>query len=226
MELLLYKAKLAERAECYRDMTKIVKDLIEKLGSSEASVDIRNLVSVAYKNHVAEIRTSCRLLKQIEEKEQEKGLIHGAACVTEYREEIEKDLIKTCHEAIHLADKMLETCSDVQSKTFLLKMKADYNRYIAELPTYCRQVALNNAQKFYDEAMKAGLPNEHHVMLGVLLNKAIFYYEVLNKKSDAIAILKDIMVGSPMSTDGNKRNLPVIMNLIDDNLRLWEAGQQ
>lgn len=223
MEQLLFKVKLAERAERFEEMTELVKKIVAKSGPNEVSSDVRNLVSVAYKNRVSEIRTSWRLLSQIEQKEQAKGLVHGAACVKQYREEIEDQIIRKCDEAIELATQMLGKCSDNQATTFLLRMKADYNRYIAELSTPRKTAAIEGARRFYEEALKTGLSPKHHVMLGVSLNKAIFYYEVLDKKSEAIEILQGLVTQSDLPSDGNKRNLSIMMNLIDDNLRFWQA---
>lgn len=224
MEHLLFKAKLAERAERYEEMTLLMNTVIDQLRNSEASEDIRNLVSVAYKNRVSEIRTSRRLLGRIEDIESAKGMHHGAMCVQEYRQQIEAEIIAKCDEAIKLASRMLENCSDVQGRTFLLKMKADYNRYIAELQTPRKDRAAEDAQKFYEDALNAGLSPEHHIMLGVALNKAIFFYEVLGKTSSAIELLETLL-GRPGINGGDESNSSLIMNLIDDNLRLWQAGR-
>lgn len=222
---ILFRAKLAERAERYEEMTQLMKQAIEK-GSRGDAADIRNLLSVAYKNCLAEKRTAWRLLFQIGKKELAKGLHHGAQCVADYRKEIEKEICSKCDEGIGLADRLLSNSSDAQERAFLTKLKADYNRYIADLPTERQERATQAASKFYDEALSVGLPANHHVVLATMLNKAIFYYEVLDKRSQAIAILEEASRQSEPVSETNRRNASVIATLISDNLDLWRAGQR
>lgn len=56
MEDLVYRAKLAEQAERYQDMVRIMKDVVHH--ASELSIDQRNLFSVGYKNVVGVRRTA------------------------------------------------------------------------------------------------------------------------------------------------------------------------
>ena len=61
----ILRAKLAEQAERYEDMTKAMKTVAES-SSEELTVEERNLLSVAYRNVIGARRASYRILNQIE----------------------------------------------------------------------------------------------------------------------------------------------------------------
>lgn len=60
MEDLVYRAKLSEQAERYEDMIKIMKNVIAD--SRTMTVEVRNLLSVGYKNIVGLRRNALRTL--------------------------------------------------------------------------------------------------------------------------------------------------------------------
>lgn len=62
------------------------------------SEEERNLLSVAYKNVVGSRRSSWRVIKSMEEKQGDSE--ERAKLAKEYREVIEKELNKICHEVL------------------------------------------------------------------------------------------------------------------------------
>ncbi len=91
LKRLMEKAKLAEQAERYDDMAKVMKELVEERprpSDVKEESDQRNLLSVAYKNVVGARRSSWRVISSIEMKldESKKEL------ASKYREQIEGEL--------------------------------------------------------------------------------------------------------------------------------------
>lgn len=94
-EELVQKAKLAEQAERYDDMSSIMKTVTEQ--GSTLSIEDRNLLSVAYKNVVGARRSSWRVVSNIEQKtENDRSL----SMVKEYKEKIEGELNTICGEVL------------------------------------------------------------------------------------------------------------------------------
>lgn len=87
-EELVQKAKLAEQAERYDDMTVSMKRVTES--GTELTNEERNLLSVAYKNVIGTRRSAWRVISSIEVKTE--GQERKQALAREYREAIEKEL--------------------------------------------------------------------------------------------------------------------------------------
>lgn len=62
-QVCLCIAKLAEQADCYQSMSKAMQVHTKAVGSSELGNEERNLLSVAYKNVVGDLRTSVRTVQ-------------------------------------------------------------------------------------------------------------------------------------------------------------------
>lgn|SRR6218665_276710 len=87
-EELVQRAKLAEQAERYDDMTQMMKKVTEM--APELSNEERNLLSVAYKNVIGARRSAWRVISSIEMKTE--GQERKQSMAKEYRETIEKEL--------------------------------------------------------------------------------------------------------------------------------------
>lgn len=99
------RAKLAEQAERYDDMAKMMKKVTEAGG--KLSSEERNLLSVAYKNVVGSRRSSWRVISSIEQKMQQdtSEAKHEAneakqRMSKEYKETITKELVQICQEVL------------------------------------------------------------------------------------------------------------------------------
>lgn len=189
MEELIYKAKLAEQAERSEEMVRIVKQIIDRSDSVDA--EKRNLLSVAYKTVVSNRRSAWRQISQIEMKEESRGNPRRVQLARALREKIEEELNHYCGEVCRIADQLLESKErSEEGRVFLLKLKGDYYRYLAEFQTAPNnvekygQTSADNAQRSYqaaiDEATKSNLPPTNPTRLGLALNFSVFYYEVRN----------------------------------------------
>lgn len=244
-EELVILARLSEQAERYEDMMKGMKELAmlgEPLSSEE-----RNLFSVAYKNVVGARRSAWRVLVSIKQREEdragagseakEKSHDHErkAKQADEYINLISKEIGDICKEVVDLVDNYLlkQIEDDNESKTFYLKMKGDYYRYVAEVQDSEEQTensekageAYEAAYKICRESMEAA----HPIRLGLALNYSVFYYEIKVQHEAACEIAKKafdealgVMQGKP---DEKFKDSSLIMQLLRDNLSLWTASE-
>jgi len=229
-EQLVYKAKLAEQAERYDEMSDFMKAVAEM--GEDLSVEERNLLSVAYKNAVGARRASWRIISSVEHKQQSKNNTANVALAAEYRQKVETELNKICNVILSLLDDHLITsAAAAESRVFYHKMRGDYYRYIAEftdegkrdVPT---QKALNAYEKA-TEVAKADLSSTHPIRLGLALNFSVFFYEIMNEPTKACAMAQSAFDDAIGELDDvaeeSYRDSTLIMQLLRDNLTLWTS---
>jgi 14-3-3 protein epsilon len=226
----VFMARLAEQAERYEDMVEYMKR-VATMGK-ELSSEERNLLSVAYKNSVGARRSAFRAAQSQENKEASTGSHSAAAWNKEYQDQVEKELNASCQDVLTiLAQNLIPTSSNSESKVFYLKMKGDYHRYLAEFSHGDkREAASNDAHDSYKQASEialADLAPTHPIRLGLALNFSVFFYEVLNSPEKACLLAKAafddaISVMEHLDEDQYKDSA-TIMQLLRDNLTLWNS---
>lgn len=228
---LVQRAKLAEQAERYDDMSQAMKQVTET--GVELSNEERNLLSVAYKNVVGARRSSWRVISSIEQKTE--GSERKQQMAREYRGKVEKELIEICDEVLALLDKyLISKASNADSKVFYLKMKGDYYRYLAEVATGDQKnKVVEESQKAYQEAFdisKSKMQPTHPIRLGLALNFSVFYYEILNSPDKACQLAKqafdDAIAELDTLNEDSYKDSTLIMQLLRDNLTLWTSDTQ
>lgn len=222
------RAKLAEQAERYDDMSNAMKKVTES--NNELTNEERNLLSVAYKNVVGARRSSWRVISSIEQKTE--GSERKQQMAKDYREKIEKELKDICHEVLTLLDKFLiAKATTAESKVFYLKMKGDYYRYLAEVAIgEERQKVIDESQRAYNDAFeiaKQQMQPTHPIRLGLALNFSVFYYEILNAPDRACHLAKqafdDAIAELDTLNEDSYKDSTLIMQLLRDNLTLWTS---
>jgi len=222
-------AGVAETAERYDDMRQILKILVtKKVAEKQAiSIDERNLLSVAYKNVVGSKRQSWRTITQ--------GVFEviSPEYLQKYREVLEAELEDVCKEAINLLDMMTasETEMETENKVFLLKMSADYYRYLAEFKDDLQN--RENAEKYYKKAFDLAikeLPETHPTRLGLALNYSVCCFEIMKKQELACTIAKEAFDSAieklDTLSDSSYKDSTLIMQLLRDNLTLWSVSEE
>lgn len=231
---LVTKAKVAERAERYKDMLEYVTQMANK---SETALDTeqRNLLSVACKNVVGGCRAAWRALGDYESSvtdDAEKAIVDG------YRKTVVKaDLRKVCNDTITIVDSLVTKCAESKGedadagRVFFLKMKGDYYRYLSETELEQRtSEPAKAADAAYQAAMEAAsaLPPTNPIRLGVVLNYSVFHYEILDNSEKAQQLATDAFNGAISELDSlgdeEYKDATLIMQLIRDNLTLWSPG--
>ena len=114
-ETLIILAKWAESAERYDDMAEYMKEVTTQ--AKELSQEVRNLLSVAYKNVVGARRSSWRVLSSIEGKVKDDA--KKATQATTYKKKIEDELTDLCNTVLKLLDEyLIANATEDESKVF------------------------------------------------------------------------------------------------------------
>ena len=231
----IYLAMLAEQCERYKDMIEILENLINKK-KEEINSEEKNLISIAYKNYISEIRNSINIIISYENKELLKEKSFYLDYIKEYKEKIIKELeiecIKICNSIENIIKPKLET---KELKVFFGKLKGDYYRYIAEntegeIKNKYSNLSLNTYKESLIEAENLNYKNSNK--LGLLLNLSVFYYEVnfnfneeLNLAKDTLNKVKNALNGLDEDNEEFKDSIS-ILNLLNDNIKLWEMENE
>jgi 14-3-3 protein epsilon len=148
---------------------------------------------------------------------------------------IEKELEQICSSILYLLDNyLIPTAFLEETKVFYLKMKGDYHRYLAEFKTgiQMRQAAEVTliAYTAAENIAKLSLDSTHPIRLGLYLNLAVFYYEILNDPEQACSLAKtafdDAIAELDTLSEESYKDSTLIMQLLRDNLTLWTSDNQ
>ena len=229
----VYMAMLAEQCNRFEEMTEFLEDML-KGRDKDLNSDERNLLSIAYKNSLTSRRTALRTVIAYENKEKKKENSPFLAYIQEYRKKIEDELTKMCNNVLSTIDShLLKRAEDAEAKVFYLKMKGDYNRYIAEYAQGdLKDKVSKEALSAYDLATQdsKNLSAINPISLGLALNFSVFYYEVMGDHEKACSIAKDVLevankeisaIEDPDENDSTRDALSII-NLLRENLDMWK----
>jgi len=226
---LLDLIRVAETAERYEDMCRMVSQLVtmKSAKGEDLDVDERNLLSVAFKNVVGAKRASWRTLAGGFDDVDEDLLV-------KYRGIVEEELSSTIDQVLKLLTDHL--CPVVkghgdETEVFYLKMCGDYYRYLAEFKMEEEAKGIKeNAEKFYKNAMdvaEANLVETHPTRLGLALNFSVCYYEILKEPEKACDLAKKSFDAAieklDTLNDASYKDSTLIMQLLRDNLTLWTS---
>lgn len=226
----VYLAMLAEQCNRFEEMSEFLEDLL-KSREKDLNSDERNLLSIAYKNSVSSRRTALRTIMAYEMKEKKKENSSFLPYIQEYRKKVEDELTKMCNNVISTIDNFLsKRAEDAEASVFYLKMKGDYNRYIAEYAQgELKQKVADGALNAYKSATESAknLSSIHPISLGLALNFSVFYYEVMNDHETACKIAKETLdlankeLPNIDEEDETHRDALSIINLLRENLEMW-----
>jgi len=229
-DTLIILAKWAESAERYDDMATYMKKVTEE--STELSQEVRNLLSVAYKNVVGARRSSWRVLSSLETKvsADEKKV----TLARDYKKIVEDELTKLCQTVLNLlAEHLIPNANESESKVFYMKMKGDYYRYLAEVANAeNKDAVVADSHQSYEEATKVAeeLEPTHPVRLGLALNYSVFHYEIEGCPEKACKLAKESFDKAVAELDNldqeSYKDSTLIMQLLRDNLTLWMSEQE
>ena len=231
----IYLAMLAEQCNRFEEMVTFLEDLLSSR-DKDLNSDERNLLSIAYKNSVSSRRTALRTIIAYETKEKKKETSNFLPYIQEYRKKVEEELFAKCKNVIKVIDtQLLKKAEDDEAKVFYIKMKGDYNRYIAEyasadLKTQVAEDALNAYNEASTIAKNLGVLNP--IALGLALNFSVFYYEVKNDHDTACKIATEAIEKADkelpnIDEDADEnRDTVSIVNLLKENLEMWKSENE
>lgn len=227
----VYLAMLAEQCNRFEEMIEFLEEML-KSRTGDLNSDERNLLSIAYKNAVSTRRSALRTVMAYEMKEKKKETSTFLPYIQEYRKKIEDELTKMCENVISVIDShLVPRAGDDEAKVFYLKMKGDYNRYIAEYASgELKSKVANASLQAYDQASESAknLSPVHPIVLGLNLNFSVFHYEVMNDHEKACSIAKETLEKAEKDIpadedDENFRDSISIINLLRENLEMWKS---
>jgi 14-3-3 protein epsilon len=229
----VYMAMLAEQCNRFEEMTEFLEDML-KGRDKDLNTDERNLLSIAYKNSLTSRRTALRTVIAYENKEKKKDTSQFLSYIQEYRKKIEDELTKMCNKVLSTIDDFLfKRAEDAEAKVFYLKMKGDYNRYIAEYAQGdLKDKVSEEALKAYNQASDIAkeLSSVNPISLGLALNFSVFHYEVRGDHEKACLIAEETLGRAnkemPNFDDQEESDhisdAQSIINLLKENLEMWK----
>jgi 14-3-3 protein epsilon len=198
------------------------------------TVEERNLLSVGYKNVVGSRRAAWRVIVSIEQKEAGREDTPQRTTrlqdIAGYKAKVEGELESICNDILALLDEhLLKKAGGGENQVFLLKMKGDYLRYLAEfLSGGKREDVAKRAQQAYQQAMQVAaleLTPTQPIRLGLALNYSVFHYEIQNAPQEACALAKqafdEALAEIDSLSEDSYKDSTLIMQLLKDNLSLW-----
>ena len=231
----VYLAMLAEQCNRFNEMVSFLEDML-KQRDKDLNSDERNLLSIAYKNSISGLRSALRTIMAYENKEKKKENSTFLPYIQEYRKKVEDELTKTCKNVLKVIDdELLKKAEDDEAKVFYIKMKGDYNRYIAEYAeNELKKEVTQDALKSYNEAttIAKNLKVLNSTALGLALNFSVFYYEVMNDHDKAIQIASEALDNANkelpnIDEDAEEyRDTVSIVNLLKENLDMWKSEEE
>ncbi len=230
IEKKIFMARVADQAERYEDMVVFLKEIMTE-SDEDVSVDVRNLLSVGFKNLIGSRRAAWRTVSAIEQNKKYEQFSGNCA---EYKAKIEKELAELCEDIIKaVQDQSLKKASSGESKTFYLKMIGDYYRYIAECVKGDKLAEVTEkALDFYGQATEAAkeLTTYNSTRLGLALNFSVFYYELKNDSKKACELAQEALDGAKADIESmdneEARDAISIVELLKENLDLWKEAEE
>ncbi|KAI0677083.1 14-3-3-like protein [Trametes maxima] len=228
----LYLAKIADQAERYQDVINQLKDIISSNGP-QLTIDERNLLSIAYKNLTATLRSSWRTIDSLQ-KEALMSPRQELKLMRVQKERIEKDIDALCRDVLDLLEHtLIPAASDGEETVFYSKMRGDYYRYLAELTRlhpkeHLSSISLEAYKSAYKHALIT-LPPTHPTRLGLALNFAVYFHDIMRSPERACHLAKhafDEAVFSASESPASVANLEdslMILQLMRDDLILWHG---
>lgn len=229
MEKKIFMARVADQSERYQDMVQFLKEIIQE-SSEDVSTDVRNLLSVGFKNLISSQRSAWKTVQAIEQNKKYQEYAQNCA---EYKEKISKELEENCKKIINIVEKeSLPKAADDEARVFYLKMIGDYYRYTAETATGDKLAEVTeSAMKYYQKATEAAasLKPYNSNKLGLALNFSVFYYELKNDSAKACSIAEEALNGARDEIDNmdneEARDALSIIELLKENLDLWKEEE-
>ena len=151
----IYNSMLAEQCSRYEEMVEFL-EVEFKQRDKDFNSDERNLYGIACKNYISSLRSAMWTILAYENKEKKKEKSNFLSYIIMYKEQIRNELIKRCQRVIKFIEEFLfKRAKNDEAIVFYIKMKADYNKYIAEsFEGNIKKQATDISLKAYEEAMK------------------------------------------------------------------------
>jgi len=229
---LVQVARILRPTKCYHHLIGILQEMIHK--GPRLTVEERSLVQFAYKGLINERRASIRVITEEMNSEARAGDTVIRTKLLPLKAKLLREMKNYCSEFSALIDtKLIPNAEDVRAKIFYNKLKADAFRYMSECPDYPdRQEFILKATESYNTAMMNAqeIPKRCPLSLGLILNYAVFLFEICDKKQDAMGLLEATFSDCTKPADGEQdegecSDSHILLQMMRDNLAIWNRAE-
>jgi 14-3-3 protein epsilon len=234
----LFLARLAEEAGRYDDVVSQIKSMTYAY-EARLTLEERNMLSVAYKNITNDLRRSWRMIDSLEILESSGEKSRSLVLIRQEKTRIERDLANICKDVAEiLNDRLLPYAKRGEDTVFYAKMQGDYFRYLVEFALknerdHYAKLSLS-AYKFAYKHASSELGPTHPTRLGLALNFAVYYHDVLRSPERACHLAKHAFDEAVQCLDEDDcspgrqhiQDALMILQLLRDDLVLWFGEMQ
>lgn len=226
---ILYGIKLLNRFCRFDDSIKMMDTFLEI--KQELDKTERQIFFIVYKSAIDYCRSSHRVLEKYIKRCIKDGMQDKAMQLQEYKSQLGNKIISHAQKSIEIIDyTLISQCTDPVAMAFYYKIKGDFYRYIAETSdlvnknfgTVEGQTAYLKAIEICEQSLSPVDP----VRLGTILNAAVFRYDHLKEKSDAIQMissaLHDITTNRELIKREDIMEVDSTYNTMEKNLKIWQ----
>jgi 14-3-3 protein epsilon len=191
----------------------------------------RTLFQAVYKQIIDSTRDVLGFVAAYYEHDCELSHVDQANYLRSRKERLCAKLLHLCKDGIQLIDQhLVPNAPDSQSLVFFHKLKGDFYRYVAEYSDETESVAASNCgEESYTAAFTAssGLAKADPIRLSLVLNAAVFKYEIQKEPSNAMEMIENVLgemrddsLFQEIDYESREEALEVI-SLMKHNLEIW-----
>ena len=164
----------------------------EKLGSEELTVFVEG-----YQSLISQSKKKLIQILEIEKQEKKRKSSH-AYLIEELEKPLRKKIIDICNDFDNEINKLIPKSKNFEQMIYFIRLKCDFLRYKCQFTKdekekkECKDMFFDNIQKA-EQLSNEFFPKDNLRYLELELTKSVFYYEVLNKKDEAIELGKKIL---------------------------------
>ena len=180
---------------CDCNLFDYAKNCINRLAENDSDLTLEdiNVISRICKGKMDAARKTWKIIYLSEQKERGKGRDDRSTPLLEFRKNIEQEITSFSKEIIEIIQKnLINRTNDTSMRGLLYRMIGDYWRYLAEIQrSYDRRDSTNKALAAYQEAedlIVASCGPAAAIRLSLMLNIAIFKFEILSESDEALDI--------------------------------------
>ena len=180
---------------CDANLFDYAKNCIMRLAENDSDLQLEdiNVISRICKGKMDSARKTWKTIYLSEQKERGKGRDDRSTPLLEYRKNVEQEITTFSKEIIEMIQKsLINRTNDTSMRGLLYRMVGDYWRYLAEIQrSYDRRDSTNKALAAYQEAedlIVACCGPAAAIRLSLMLNIAIFRFEILSEPDEALDI--------------------------------------
>ncbi|OHT07191.1 Protein BMH2 [Tritrichomonas foetus] len=228
-EDLIYFCRLYHAENRDKEALETIKQLVDL--NPQFDRHCRQIFQAIYKQIIDSLRFSLQKVATYYKTDLELNKLEHASMLLDKKNEFVNRLILICREAISIVDdQLLPNSIDIQTSVYFYKFKGDLYRYISEYSDETDSIAAaNHGEECYKEALSLALTNlepSDPARLSLILNAAVFRYEIRKETDKAIEMLNSTLLEAKnwdfsKVTKNGVNPAETILCLMTKNLSLW-----